>query len=105
MSTPDGAPVESPAPAPPEAPEAPLPAAALLETWLVGCRLAHAWGWESLAILSGRSGPDRSRERWLNEAKQALAVHLRSPAFLDLMRLHLDTISKSARLFARPDQE
>jgi len=106
MSTPDGTPDASLASEPGLAGEGrPLPAAALFETWVVGWRLAHAWGWETLAILSGQRRPDRSRERWLKEAKQSLAAHLRSPAFLGLMRLHLDTIAKSARLFARPYQE
>ncbi len=108
MSTPDGEPAANAPPSPPPATPSdgqPDPTAALFDTWLVGCRLAHTWGWEALAVLAGQRPPDRGRERWLSEAKQALAIHMRSPAFLDLMRLHLDTISKSARLFARPDQE
>jgi hypothetical protein len=105
MSTPDGEPAaNAPPPATPGDGQ-PDPATALFDSWLVGLRLAHTWGWEALAVLSGQRPPDRSRERWLNEAKQALASHMRSPAFLDLMRLHLDAISKSARLFTRPDQE
>ncbi|HEY4392855.1 MAG TPA: hypothetical protein VGP64_02280 [Polyangia bacterium] len=67
---------------------------ALLDSW----RSAHAVGWDCLETMWGLRPPQRLRDRLLTEVRQAVAIQLRSPAFLELMRWNLGAMTVSNRL-------
>jgi hypothetical protein len=69
------------------------PPAAYVEQWFDSWRNASALGWDCLETLCGLRPPQRLRSRLLEEARQAAAEYLRSPAFLELMRINLSAMS------------
>jgi hypothetical protein len=71
-----------------------------VERWFDSWRWASTLGWDALETLCGLQSPQRLRSRWLAEAREAAAEYLRSPAFLELMRLNLNTMTVSNRLIS-----
>ena len=74
--------------------------AAYVEQWFDSWRNASALGWECLETLCGLRPPQRLRNRLLAEARQTAADYMRSPAFLELMRLNLSAMSIHSRLIS-----
>jgi hypothetical protein len=74
--------------------------AAYVEQWFDSWRHASALGWECLETLCGLRPPQRLRTRLLAEARQTAAEYMRSPAFLELMRMNLSTMSIHSRLIS-----
>jgi hypothetical protein len=72
--------------------------AAYVEQWFDSWRNASALGWDYLETLCGLRPPQRLRNRLLAEARQTAAEYLRSPAFLELMRVNLGAMTISSRL-------
>jgi hypothetical protein len=71
---------------------------AYVEQWFDSWRNASALGWEYLETLCGLRAPQRLRSRLLDEARQTAAEYLRSPAFLELMRMNLSAMTIPNRL-------
>jgi hypothetical protein len=71
-----------------------------VEHWFHSWRWASTLGWDYLETLWGLQAPQRLRARWLAEARQTAAEYLRSPAFLELMRLNLSAMTVSNRLIS-----
>ena len=76
------------------------PPAAYVEQWFDSWRSASALGWDCLETLCGLRPPQRLRSRLLAEARQTAAEYLRSPAFLELMRMNLSAMSIQGRLMS-----
>jgi len=74
--------------------------AAYVEQWFDSWRNASALGWDCLETLCGLRPPQRLRNRVLAEARQTAAVYMRSPAFLELMRMNLSAMSIHSRLIS-----
>jgi hypothetical protein len=74
--------------------------AAYVEQWFDSWRHASALGWDCLETLCGLRPPQRLRSRLLDEARQTAAEYLRSPAFLELMRMNLSAMSIHSRLIS-----
>jgi hypothetical protein len=74
--------------------------AAYVEQWFDSWRHASALGWECLETLCGLRPPQRLRTRLLAEARQTAAEYMRSPAFLELMRMNLSAMSIHSRLIS-----
>ena len=74
------------------------PPAPYVEQWFDSWRQASALGWEYLETLCGLRPPQRLRSRLLAEARQTAAEYLRSPAFLELMRMNLSAMTIPNRL-------
>jgi Ca2+-binding EF-hand superfamily protein len=74
------------------------PTDAYVEQWFDSWRNASALGWECLETLCGLRPPQRLRSRLLAEARQTTAEYLRSPAFLELMRVNLSAMTIPSRL-------
>jgi hypothetical protein len=72
----------------------------LVEHWFDAWRWASTLGWETLETWWGLRAPQEVRSRWLAEARQTTAEYLRSPAFLQLMRVNLSTMTVSNRLLS-----
>jgi len=75
-----------------------MPGVPHLAEWLDSWRSAHAIGWDCLETMWGLRPPDRLRDRLLTEVRQAVAVQLRSQAFLEFMRWNLGAMTVSTRL-------
>ena len=71
-----------------------------VEHWFHSWRWANALGWDTLETLWGLQSPQRLRTRLLAEARQTAAEYLRSPAFLELMRMNLSAMTVSNRLIS-----
>jgi len=71
---------------------------AYVEQWFDSWRNASALGWDCLETLCGLREPQRLRSRLLAEARQTAAEYLRSPAFLELMRMNLSAMTIPSRL-------
>jgi len=74
--------------------------AAYLEQWFDSCRYASGLGWDYLETLCGLRAPRQLRSRLLAEARQTAADYLRSPAFLELMRVNLSAMTIPSRLIS-----
>jgi len=74
--------------------------AAYVEQWFDSWRSASALGWDCLETLCGLRPPQRLRSRLLAEARQTAAEYMRSPAFLELMRMNLSAMSMHSRLMS-----
>ncbi len=74
------------------------PPASSVDQWLDAWRSAHALGWECLETIWGLRPPQRLRNRLLTEVRQTVASQLRSPAFLELMRMNLGAMTLPNRL-------
>jgi hypothetical protein len=71
---------------------------AYIEQWFDSWRNASALGWDYLETLCGLRHPQRLRSRLLAEVRQTAAEYLRSPAFLELMRMNLSAMTIPSRL-------
>jgi hypothetical protein len=76
------------------------PPTAYLEQWFDSWRSASALGWDTLETLCGLRAPQRLRSLLLAEARQTAAEYLRSPAFLQLMRMNLSAMTIPSRLIS-----
>jgi hypothetical protein len=74
--------------------------AAYVEQWFDSWRCASTLGWDCLETLCGLRAPQQLRTRLLAEARQTAAEYLRSPAFLDFMRLNLSAMTIPSRLIS-----
>jgi hypothetical protein len=74
---------------------------AYVEQWFDSWRNASALGWDCLETLCGLRPPQQLRSRLLAEARQTAAEYLRSPAFLELMRMNLSAMTIPRR-FIQP---
>ena len=74
--------------------------AAYVEQWFDSWRNASALGWDCLETLCGLRPPQRLRSRLLAEARQTAAEYMRSPAFLEMMRVNLSAMSIHSRLMS-----
>lgn len=79
---------------------APSQPAHLIEQWFDAWRWASTLGWETLETWSGLRAPQQVRSRLLAEARQTTTEYLRSPAFLQLMRVNLNAMTVSNRLIS-----
>jgi hypothetical protein len=75
-----------------------LPGVPHLADWLDSWRSAPAIGWDCRETMWGLRPPQRLRDRLLAEVRQAVAVQLRSAAFLEFMRWNLGAMTVSTRL-------
>jgi|SwirhirootsSR3_FD_contig_51_4487461_length_444_multi_2_in_0_out_0_1 hypothetical protein len=66
----------------------PLPLTDLTERWLEVCRDGGAWGYGLLAVGLFRD-LRQMRQTWLADLTRTTDRYLRSPAFLELVRLGL----------------
>jgi hypothetical protein len=74
--------------------------AAYVEQWFDSWRCASTLGWDCLETLCGLRAPQQLRARLLAEARQTAAEYLRSPAFLELMRVNLSAMTIPSRLIS-----
>jgi hypothetical protein len=74
--------------------------AACVEQWFDSWRSASALGWDCLETLCGLRPPQHLRSRLLAEARQTAAEYLRSPAFLELMRVNLSAMTIPGRFIS-----
>jgi hypothetical protein len=74
--------------------------AAYVEQWFDSWRHASTLGWDYLETLCGLRAPHQLRTRLLAEARQTAAEYLRSPAFLELMRMNLSAMTIPSRLIS-----
>jgi hypothetical protein len=74
--------------------------AAYVAQWFDSWRCASTLGWDCLETLCGLRAPQQLRTRLLAEARQTAAEYLRSPAFLELMRVNLSAMTIPSRLIS-----
>lgn len=72
------------------------------ERWLELYRCASAWGALGLESFEYFLELRQRRDRWLVELSQAMDRYLRSPAFLELMKLNLKAMSLPMRFVLPP---
>ena len=73
---------------------------AYVDQWFDSWRNASAIGWDCLETLCGLRPPQRLRSRLLAEARQTAAEYMRSPAFLEVMRMNLSAMTIQGRLIS-----
>ncbi|HVV53170.1 MAG TPA: hypothetical protein VHO06_26165 [Polyangia bacterium] len=76
------------------------PSAPAADRWFDAWRWGRALGWECLETLWGLRRPEQLRARLLAEARRTAAEVLRSPAFLELMRVNMGAMTLSGRLMS-----